>query len=616
MHKILLKIACFIGIIMGSGIIPSFAQGAKESGDSVIVFRFMARNETFWATYRGNDKEFGRLAQFIQGNRQLIMTKRMPIFVNGYCASFESEDANRKMSRKRSNHVKSYVITHHGLTEDHFKTKNYTIPLEGQTDIVTLTFTVRAADIGKLAKPTATAINVDPNVAKAASMDALELYSTDDKVTVENYDFNKPKRSMVMPPNAIPAQKEMTASQKTWKELEMVPDNNIKPKSIKSGLAAPVFVEQEGNKSVKVKKSPAKEVKPAKQEKTKTEKATEPKPEKVKKEKPAKVKSEKAPKPVKTPKVKPVKEPKIKAEKKAKVKAEKPIKATKVEPKTTNVVPVPVPVVTDKPIVNQPLEYEITSDEITKKLKEKSKDTAPVKTEKVKKEKTTTVKAEKAPKPVKTPKVKEAKPTVIVTKKPKEKPVETAAQPKVIKTKKATSGKDNIAKMAVKPNSNFEFELKTNLLYWLGTVANLEGEVLYKQKLSLNLDYQFAHTDINRGDKRLRISAFSPEVRYYFIPGRLFLGAYYNTGEFNFKFSQYGYQGAYNGGGLSIGYKLPISKSLGFEFSVAGGYAWADFDKYTFDDGCNRFNMSDGKNYFGPTKAKVSLIWRIGGAKK
>lgn len=532
------------------GLLPISAQAlSSPQDDSVVVFRFMARNETFWASYKGNEKEFVRLANFIQSNRQMIMNKSIPVFVNGYCSSFPDLETNKKMSRTRSNHVKSFVILHHGLTESHFKTTNYTTPYKnGQTDIVTLTFRIKVADLPNVVIPTELEEDVLEEPIKKDTLPEDVVKAIESVIS----DRGNEESKFVSPPSEIPSIKTGKAESKVIAPddpANMIPDaNRVKPKSADGGLLAPAIeIDASGTGNIKVKKQES--VKPVK----------EPKKEKVKGDKTKKTKA-KAEKP-KNVKIKPVKEPK--AVKVAsvivagggEVKSEKPIKIK--EEKVTK---------DNHSLTSKPLEYEITSEEITKKLKESNKSVVKEQT----KVKEKSLKVEKAPKPG----------------------------------------------IAVKTENIVDVELKTNLLYWVLTAPNLEAEILFKQKWSLNLEYQFAHTDFDKGAKHFRLSSFSPEVRFYPIPGRLFVGAYYNTGEYNFKFSDYGYQGAYNGGGVTLGYKLPVTKAIGFEFLLSGGYAWSDFDQYTFDDGCNRFVRGNGKNYFGPTKAKVSLIWRIGGAKK
>lgn len=562
MHKFLLRLTLLAVI---SGLLPISVQASSlPQDDSVVVFKFMARNETFWASYKGNEKEFVRLANFIHSNREMIMSKTIPVFVNGYCSSFPDLETNKRMSRTRSNHVKSFVILHHGLTESHFKTTNYTTPYRnGQTDVVTLTFRIKASDFPSVVIPADDEdVFLGESIKKETIKDSSLLVELEEVIELPATDNGNKESKFVSPPSDVPMikiGKDDGTVLSPDVNANMIPDaDRVKPKSADGGLIAPIIViDASGTGHVKVKKQ--------KQARIKT--SREPKSDKIKPIKAEKVGATIA----KVEKIKPIQESEVASPivlGGGEVHPEKPIKIK--EDKVTQA---------NHSITSRPLEYEITSEEITKKLKESNKDI-------VKDDSRVTLK------PLK---VKKDKPLKVIPS-------------AVDKTPKPS--------IAVKTDHLVDVELKTNLLYWVATSPNLEAEILFKQKWSLNLEYQFAHTDFDKGSKHFRLSNFSPEVRFYPIAGRLFVGAYYNTGEYNFKFSDYGYQGAYNGGGVTLGYKLPVTKAIGFEFSLSGGYSWSDFDQYTFEDGCNRFVRGNGKNYFGPTKAKVSLIWRIGGAKK
>ncbi len=161
------------------------------------------------------------------------------------------------------------------------------------------------------------------------------------------------------------------------------------------------------------------------------------------------------------------------------------------------------------------------------------------------------------------------------------------------------------------------FELKTNLLYLLATTANLELETLFaKDMFSVNLEGQYANTNWKDNTQRLRLWSASPEFRYYPIKNKLFIGAYASYTNFNIKMGSTGQQGTSAGAGITLGAKIPVGRSLGFEFSLSAGCNKNLFDKYDMNYGTTNYINSYDVNYFGPTKAKISLIWRIGGNKK
>ncbi|NDV84516.1 DUF3575 domain-containing protein, partial [Bacteroides sp. 51] len=75
------------------------------------------------------------------------------------------------------------------------------------------------------------------------------------------------------------------------------------------------------------------------------------------------------------------------------------------------------------------------------------------------------------------------------------------------------------------------------------------------------------------------------------------------------------YEGWGAGIGASYGYRWNFSRHLGMEATLGLGYAHLDYDKYTCGTCGDRLG-SGNKNYFGPTKAGITLIYTFGGKKK
>ena len=64
--------------------------------------------------------------------------------------------------------------------------------------------------------------------------------------------------------------------------------------------------------------------------------------------------------------------------------------------------------------------------------------------------------------------------------------------------------------------------------------------------------------------------------------------------------------------GLEYGYSLPVARHLNLDFSVGFGYHWGIFYEYLPVDGCYVWQATKKRNYIGPTKAGISLVWLIG----
>ena len=70
------------------------------------------------------------------------------------------------------------------------------------------------------------------------------------------------------------------------------------------------------------------------------------------------------------------------------------------------------------------------------------------------------------------------------------------------------------------------------------------------------------------------------------------------------------YEGYFYGGGVSVGHQWVLSKRWNLEASVGVGYAHWVYDKYRCVN-CSPKIKSGHKNYVGPTKAALSLVYFI-----
>ena len=106
--------------------------------DSVIFFHFVPGRLMFYSPYGGNDRAIEAGYRLIDRHRNAIERGDAVVVVHGFCASFPTETANRRAAKNRSNQVKSWFITHHGMKEDYYRTRNHTTAYEGRRDIVAI----------------------------------------------------------------------------------------------------------------------------------------------------------------------------------------------------------------------------------------------------------------------------------------------------------------------------------------------------------------------------------------------------------------------------------------------------------------------------------------------
>ncbi len=168
--------------------------------------------------------------------------------------------------------------------------------------------------------------------------------------------------------------------------------------------------------------------------------------------------------------------------------------------------------------------------------------------------------------------------------------------------------------------------IKTNLLYDATATINLGAEFRLSNRVSLDvpLNYNGWTFSDNRKWKHFLVQ---PEVRWWMretFRGSFFglHGHYalYNVSAlpsppFSEYMAQHRFEGWLAGAGVSYGYRWNFSHRWAMEATVGVGYAYLSYDKYPCYN-CGRKIASETKNYFGPTKAGVTLIFNIGGKKK
>lgn len=113
----------------------SHARASETAGaDTVVTFRFLPGENMF--TRAGNEAELERLYVLIDCHKAEIAAGRMPVYVDGYCASQPTAKENLHTAFIRANRVKSELITRKGLKEMDFVTANYARAYYNNKDMV------------------------------------------------------------------------------------------------------------------------------------------------------------------------------------------------------------------------------------------------------------------------------------------------------------------------------------------------------------------------------------------------------------------------------------------------------------------------------------------------
>lgn len=159
--------------------------------------------------------------------------------------------------------------------------------------------------------------------------------------------------------------------------------------------------------------------------------------------------------------------------------------------------------------------------------------------------------------------------------------------------------------------------VKTNLLYDVTTTMHVGVEYAFNPKWSLDISGSYNPWQFSNNSK-LKHWAVNPELKYWMCEkfNGHFLGVHGLIGEYNIGnvkmlgLGKYRYEGSLYGGGFTYGYHFMLGKRWGLETSIGLGYLYLDYSKY-YCEKCGDKIDDYAKNYFGPTKAAVSLIYLI-----
>ena len=127
--------------ILFSWVAAASPASAREEADSTHTFRFVPREDMFYVPYEDNERELARLLAYIETHKADILAGKLPLHVDGWCNSLDSEKENLRVAAIRSNRVKSELIARGGIKEACFVTKNHA----SGGDFVTVRLTVPAS---------------------------------------------------------------------------------------------------------------------------------------------------------------------------------------------------------------------------------------------------------------------------------------------------------------------------------------------------------------------------------------------------------------------------------------------------------------------------------------
>lgn len=173
------------------------------------------------------------------------------------------------------------------------------------------------------------------------------------------------------------------------------------------------------------------------------------------------------------------------------------------------------------------------------------------------------------------------------------------------------------------------FALKSNMLYDIATAINIEVEIPLGRRWSVAAEWIFPWWLSESRQRSFEMLNGNLEGRYWFgereqreIMTGWSLGLYAGGGYYDLEWNKKGYQGEYMlSGGLSGAYTHPIGERLRLEYSLGLGTIFTKYRRYEAQrkevgGWCLKRLYSGRKGWFGPTRARVSLVWMIGDKSK
>ncbi|MDR0428858.1 MAG: DUF3575 domain-containing protein [Tannerellaceae bacterium] len=160
--------------------------------------------------------------------------------------------------------------------------------------------------------------------------------------------------------------------------------------------------------------------------------------------------------------------------------------------------------------------------------------------------------------------------------------------------------------------------VKNNVVYDVAATLNVGAEYAINKKFSIDLSGNFNGWKV--GGRSWQHWMIQPEGRYWLLESfnGHFFGVHamyldYDVSRLEVSMMDFSrrnqYVGTAYGGGVSYGYSLYVTPRFNIEFTAGIGYLNFEYDKTVI-----RKSIAEGrftKNYFGPTKLGISVIYII-----
>lgn len=162
--------------------------------------------------------------------------------------------------------------------------------------------------------------------------------------------------------------------------------------------------------------------------------------------------------------------------------------------------------------------------------------------------------------------------------------------------------------------------LKTNVLGLGLAMVNTAVEIDLMQHLSLTLPIYYSVWNYFKQTIKFRTLMTQPELRYWLSENNegLFVGAHFVLAQYNiavdgnYRYQDHDTKTPSLGGGISLGYRMPISKNnkWSIEFMIGGGVYGLHYDTYyNVEDG--KYIDTNKKTYCGIDNAAINITYKF-----
>lgn len=170
-----------------------------------------------------------------------------------------------------------------------------------------------------------------------------------------------------------------------------------------------------------------------------------------------------------------------------------------------------------------------------------------------------------------------------------------------------------------------DWAVKTNAAAWLIGVSNVAFEFPIAQNMTVNFPVYFSGWDTSYLTFNFKGLVAMPELRYYMpqVDG-LYLGAHAGLAWFNcygrgdFRYQNTGWNTPTYGGGVNVGYRMPLKKNSAWdiEFGIGAGIYDVTYDVFYNEANGPFVSRNQYSTYFGIDQAQISIIYKLGGRKE